>query len=322
MKKIIATIIFATFINLAFGQIEKKAYKTVADSFEINYNAENFEVIFSSFSTDLQTALPLDETKEFLTGLKAQSGRIMNRKFEKYEQTFAIYKTNFERALFALQISIDDNSKINGLLVTPFKESNLPKMDRNITKLRLPFKDEWTVNWGGDTKELNYHVESEAQKNAFDLVITNEKGNSFKTDRKTNEDYYAFGKQLFAPCDGEVVLVVDGVKDNEPGVFNPTFVTGNTVIIKTNNNEFLFFAHFKQHSIVVKQGQRIKQGKLLGLCGNSGNSSEPHLHFHIQNVEDMSSATGVKCYFDNILVNGQAKSDYSPIKKEKISNIK
>jgi murein DD-endopeptidase MepM/ murein hydrolase activator NlpD len=82
------------------------------------------------------------------------------------------------------------------------------------------------------------------------------------------------------------------------------------------------FAHFKQHSIVVKQGQKIKQGELLGLCGNSGNSSEAHLHFHIQNIEDMNSATGVKCYFENILVNGQSKKDCSPIKTEKIRNNK
>ena len=204
----------------------------------------------------------------------------------------------------------------------PFKESNLPKLVRNTTKLILPFKDEWTVVWGGDTKELNYHVESEAQKNAFDIVITNYKGNSYKTDGKTNEDYYAFGKDLIAPCDGEIVLVVDGVKDNVPGILNHVYVPGNTVIIKTQNNEYLFFAHFKQHSIVVKQGQNIKQGQLLGLCGNSGNSSEPHLHFHIQNVEDMNSATGVKCYFDKIQVNGQTKTDYSPIQKEKLSNEK
>ena len=118
----------------------------------------------------------------------------------------------------------------------------------------------------------------------------------------------------------KVVLVVDGVKDNIPGILNPIYVPGNSVIIKTQNNEFLVFAHFKQHSILVKQGQMIKQGQLLGLCGNSGNSSEPHLHFHIQNIEDMNSATGVKCYFDKIHVNGQLKTDYSPIQKEKISN--
>ena len=141
----------------------------------------------------MQNALPLDKTKEFLSGLKTQAGKITKRQFVKYEQTYALYKTNFERALFAVTISVDNNSKINGLFVKPFKESNLPKLTRNTTKLILPFKDGWTVTWGGDIKELNYHVESEAQKNAFDIVITNDQKKSFKSDGKTNEDYYAFG---------------------------------------------------------------------------------------------------------------------------------
>lgn len=322
MKTIFITILLIAFVNLSFGQTEKVSNKNVADSFEANYNSGNFDAIFSSFSPEMQTALPLDKTKEFLTGLKTQVGKITKRQFVRYEQTYASYKTNFERALFAVNISVDNNAKINGLFVKPFKESNLPTIVRNSTKLILPFKDQWMVIWGGDTKELNYHVESEAQKNAFDFVITDSKGNSYKTDGKTNEDYYAFGKELFAPCDGEVVLVVDGVKDNVPGKLNPIYIPGNTVIIKTGNNEFLFFAHFKQHSIVVKEGQKIKQGQVLGLCGNSGNSSEAHLHFHIQNVEDMNTATGVKCYFDKIQVDGQTKMDYSPIQKEKISNEK
>lgn len=320
MKILLTTLLLTIFSTILFAQTEKTDYKTVADNFEKNYNADNYEAIFSNFSKEMQSALPLNKTKEFLAGLKMQAGKITKREFTKYEQSYASYKTNFERALFAINISVDNAAKINGLFVKPFKESNLPKLARNSTKLMLPFKDEWTVIWGGDTKELNYHVESEAQKNAFDLVITNGKGNSFKTDGKTNQDYYAFGKDLLAPCDGEIVLVVDGVKDNIPGILNPIYIPGNTVIIKTANIEYLFFAHFKQNSIVVKQGQKVKKGELLGLCGNSGNSSEPHLHFHIQNVEDMNIATGVKCYFENIKVNGQTKTDYSPIQKNKIGN--
>lgn len=285
MKRILIFLVLTVLTNFAFGQTEKVLYKTVIDSFELNYNRDNFDAIFLSFSPEMQNALPLDKTKEFLTELKQQAGKITKREFLKYEQTYASYKTNFERSLFVVNISVDNNSKINGLFVKPFNESNLPKLDRNITKLILPFIDEWTVIWGGDTKELNYHVVSEAQKNAFDLVITNDKGTSFKTDGKTNDDYLAFGKELIAPCDS-------------------------------------IFAHFKQHSIVVKEGLKVKQGQLLGLCGNSGNSSEPHLHFHIQNIEDMNYATGVKCYFDKILVNEQIKTDYSPIQKEKIQNKK
>ena len=97
---------------------------------------------------------------------------------------------------------------------------------------------------------------------------------------------------MYAPCEGEVVLVVDGIKDNDPGTLHPIYIPGNTVIVKTSNPEYVFFAHFKQNSIVVRQGQQVNTVQLLGLCGNSENSSEPLLHFHLQNVEDMTIATG------------------------------
>ena len=305
---------------ISFGQTEKETAKKISAEFEEYYNSNEYQKIFDLFSPEMKSALPIEQTTDFLKGLKSQAGKIQKKEFVKYEQTYASYKTTFERAVFAVNISLDNNAKINGLFVKPFKEDNLPKLERNETKLILPFNGEWTVFWGGDTKELNYHVESEAQKNAFDIVITDKNGKTFKTDGKTNEDYYAFGKELIAPCDAEVVLAVDGIKDNIPGELNPIYVPGNTVILKTENNEFLFFAHFKQNSIVVKQGQKVKQGELLGLCGNSGNSSEAHLHFHIQNVEDMNKATGAKCYFDEIIVNGKTKNDYSPIKGDKIEN--
>jgi murein DD-endopeptidase MepM/ murein hydrolase activator NlpD len=320
MKKLsIIILILVPFFS--FGQNEKEMSKKVSAEFEEFYNSDKFQNIFDLFSAEMKSALPIEKTTDFLKGLKTQAGKIEKREFTKYENgTYASYKTNYERALFSVNISLDKSGKINGLFVKPFKESNLPKLERNKTNLILPFKGEWTVFWGGDTKEQNYHLESEAQKNAFDIVITDKNGKSFKTDGKTNEDYYAFGKNLIAPCDAEVVLSVDGVKDNIPGELNPIYVPGNTVILKTENNEFLFFAHFKQNSIVVKQGQKVKQGELLGLCGNSGNSSEAHLHFHIQNIEDMNKATGAKSYFSEIFVNGELNKDYSPIKGEKVKN--
>jgi murein DD-endopeptidase MepM/ murein hydrolase activator NlpD len=321
MKHLFLMLVFTSVLNNIYAQTENDTYKEVAEKFESNYNTAKNDSIFAMFSPEMQAALPLNKTSDFLNGLRTQAGKITRRSFIKYENgTYARYKTNFERALFAVNISLDNNAKINGLFVKPYTEDNLPKLQRNISKLQLPFKGEWTVIWGGDTKELNYHIESVAQKNAFDIVIQDERGRSFKTDGLANEDYYAFGKELYAPCDGEVVLVVDGVKDNLPGEFNPVYVPGNAVIIKTANKEYLFFAHFKHHSIKVAEGQKIATGQILGLCGNSGNSSEPHLHFHIQNVENMNVATGVKCYFDTLKVNGQEKTEYSPVKNDKIKN--
>lgn len=320
MRSVAVFLFLIAFTVRVSGQEEKEVYRKVADDFEMNYNANRYAEVFAGFSTEMQNALPLEKTKEFLTGLMQQAGKITRREFLRYENIAALYKTNFERAILVVSISVDNQAKVNGLFIKPFTDTDLPKIERNLSAMMLPFRGVWTVVWGGDTKEVNYHVVNKAQKNAFDFVVTNEQGRSFRTDGRTNEDYYAFGKEILAPCDGEVVLVVDGVKDNVPGVMNPSYIPGNTVMMRTQRNEYLLFAHFKQHSIVVKEGQRVKSGELLGLCGNSGNSTEAHLHFHIQNGEDLNNASGVKCYFNRILVNGQLKTDYSPIQKERVEN--
>jgi hypothetical protein len=321
MKIYILSTLTILLVNIAVAQQETTISKTVATEFQKKYNTNDYEGVFIMFTKEMKNFMPHDKTLAFLSALKTQAGSIKKRVFIKYPQAnVALYKTTFERAVVALFISVDANSKINGLMVKPYVNENQPVLKRNISKLILPFKDEWTVFWGGDTKEQNYHVAYKSQKNAFDMIITDSAGKSHKTDGKNNEDYYAFGKELLAPANGEIVLVVDGIKDNKPGVLNPSYIPGNTVIIKTSNNEYLFFAHFKQHSIQVKQGEIVQQGDVLGLCGNSGNSSEPHLHFHIQNVENMNIATGAKAYFEEILVNGILIKEYSPIKSEKVKN--
>lgn len=314
-------------ISTSFSQTnqEQETYKQIAQKFEQQYNNFDYDSIFEMYSLEMKEALSVKANQKFLKDTYLQLGKIVKREFSRYEKgSYAVYKTQFENGTSAVNISVDNEGKINGFYINNFEEkTDLPTPKRNQTKLILPFgkSEKWTITWGGDTKELNYHVESQSQKNAFDFVIKKD-GKTYKTNAENNEDFYAFGKEIFAPCDGEIVLAVDGVKDNQVGEMNNQFITGNTVIIKTVNNEYLFFAHLKQYSIKVKQGQKVKQGELLALCGNSGHSSEPHLHFHIQNTENSNQATGIKCYFDKILVDGIEKIDCSPIKNEVIENIK
>ena len=318
MKNILILIAFLSIFNSANSQIEKENYKQVSTRFVSFYNVDKNDSIVAMFSPEMNAALPLDKFSQVTAGLKVQFGVIKKIRFVRLQSASALYETTFDNAVLGMTITLNPKNEIAGLLFKPYTEAK--EIIRNNTKMKLPFKGEWSVTWGGDTKEQNYHVESVAQKNAFDFLIYDEKGLTHKGTGEANEDYYAFGKELYAPCDGEVVLVVDGIKDNIPGVLNPIYIPGNTVIIKTANGEFVFFAHFKQHSIVVKQGQKVTTGALLGLCGNSGNSSEPHLHFHLQNTEDMTKATGAKCFFDQLKVNGVLKSDYSPVKGDKISH--
>jgi len=184
----------------------------------------------------------------------------------------------------------------------------------------------WLTGWGGDTKKLNHHHDNLAQIYAFDFVMINNNKNTFKNDGKNNEDYFCFESQILAAAKGEVVQVVEGVDDNEPRYLNGYWVAGNTVIIKHSKKLFSFLAHFKQNSIKVKVGDKVKTGDLLGLCGNSGRSSEPHLHFHLQDRANTLFAKGVKCFFSQINLrkdnNNQTIKNYSPIKGDVIENLK
>lgn len=71
-------------VNIS-AQTKKAVCKTIADRFEYNYNTSKYDSIFSMFSTDMQKALPLNKTIDFLTGLKSQAGQITKRQFIKYE---------------------------------------------------------------------------------------------------------------------------------------------------------------------------------------------------------------------------------------------
>lgn len=318
MKRTWFVILLFFTVVFAYPQSESVASEAVLQQFQELYNTGQYDQIHAGFSDYAKKNLPLKEANNFLTQLNSRFGAIIKMSFLGYQEAFNVYKTDFEKGVLCFYFAIDGN-KISGLYTSPYDASKFPETKRNSTPMRLPFKEEWTVFWGGDTRALNYHVAVKFQQNAFDIVINNN-GKSYKTDGKTNEDYYSFGKEIIAPCDGEVVFAVDGIKDNVPGVANTMFVLGNSILLKTKNDEYILLAHFKQNSLKVKQGDRIKQGKLLGLSGNSGNSSEPHLHFHIQNQEDFNKAVGIKCYFDPIVVNGVLKKDYSPIKGDKIKN--
>ncbi|OEK04225.1 peptidoglycan DD-metalloendopeptidase family protein [Roseivirga misakiensis] len=322
MKNFIITLLLLfSAISTVSAQKESDNLKAAAKKFVEAFNADKPEVIFNMFSDVMKKAAPEKTLNPFLASLKSELGPIQKNEFVKYENGgVALYKMTFAKGIRGFNLAVDAAQKIIGLRVIPFEENTTPVIERNTTSMILPFKEEWTVFWGGTTTEQNYHVTTPSQQGAFDLLITDDQGKSYQTNGQTNEDFYVFGKEIIAPAAGEVVLVVDGIKDNKPGDMNPIYVPGNTVIIKTANNEYLFFAHFKQHSIVVNQGQKVAQGEVLGLTGNSGNSSEPHLHFHIQNEEEMSKAIGARAFFAEILVNGELKKDYSPVRGEKIRN--
>jgi CubicO group peptidase (beta-lactamase class C family) len=134
-NKIFLMLISILFINASYAQTEKPQNRAVSQTFVENYNKDNFAAIFAMFDTSMQAALPLDTASEFLTGLKSQVGEINKYEFVNYQNgTTATYKTEFDKAILSLKISINADSKINGLLVQPYvDESSLTKAVNNLS---------------------------------------------------------------------------------------------------------------------------------------------------------------------------------------------
>ena len=187
------------------------------------------------------------------------------------------------------------------------------------TELELPFDDEWWVFWGGRTVSENYHAAYKVQRFAMDIV-QRVNGSTHSGNGSQNEDYYCFGKQLNAPGNGIIITVLNNVPDNIPGEFNAEVPEGNHVIIGHENGEFSMLAHFKEGSIIVSVWDVVVKGQELGKAGNSGNSSEPHLHYQLQTTADPLEGEGLPAQFLNYYANGNLIEIGEPVRSQSIIN--
>jgi len=188
---------------------------------------------------------------------------------------------------------------------------------QTIAELELPFNDNWFVNWGGRTKEQNYHTSLVDQRFALDVVQI-ENGSSFMGNGKQNEDYFCYGDSLFAPASGQIVEMKNSVAENIPGNTNKNELFGNYIIIDHGNDEYSVLAHMITNSIIVKLGDTVSKGQLVGLCGNSGNSTEPHLHYHLQNQPSIGYGEGLPAEFNNYYADDKFVSKGEPLKNQTI----
>lgn len=205
-------------------------------------------------------------------------------------------------------------------------------MANDIT-FELPFRGTWLTFWGGDTKELNHHHQVLCQRYGFDFIAVDENGAYVKDKKGLKESYYSYSQAVYAPADGEVVEVVDGLRDNEVGYLNSFQYIGNYIMIKHTGDLFSVLGHLKNGSKKVTPGQKVKQGEEIAACGNSGYTTDPHIHFHVQDSLEFAKADtsynrvdiakGQKVYFKKVdlIINGsiETKINYSPIKGDIIT---
>jgi murein DD-endopeptidase MepM/ murein hydrolase activator NlpD len=151
------------------------------------------------------------------------------------------------------------------------------------------------------------------QRFAIDWVRGNGGGKTYHGDRLDNRNYYAYGAEALAVADGVVTETLDGVPQNVPGEtsravsITPENIGGNHVVLDIGNGHYAFYAHLQPGSLRVKLGDRVRRGEVIGLVGNTGNSTEPHLHFHISNATSPLGAEGLPYALTSFEVQAQVQ---------------
>lgn len=172
---------------------------------------------------------------------------------------------------------------------------------------RLPVEGTWTVVNGSPEREYSHSWIYPNQRYAYDLLITDEEGRSRPEEAgPATEEYYCHDEPVLAPADGVVVDTFDAVleSDRAGGLSHPLkrSIPGGHVVIRHADSEYSFLAHLRPGSVTVEPGDRVTRGQQVGRCGHSGNSSEPHLHFQVQDRPQFATAASLPVQFDDLTI--------------------
>ena len=151
-----------------------------------------------------------------------------------------------------------------------------------------------------------------SQRFAIDWEKLNDQNLIYEGDPLDVTSYFAYGQEILSVGEGRVVIAVDKYDDQIPGEL-PPFIPleegdGNHIVIDLGNGNFALYAHMKKSTITVREGDFVTRGQVLGLLGNSGNTSAPHLHFHMMTGPSTFGSDGIPYMIYQYDLIGKAES--------------
>ncbi len=202
-------------------------------------------------------------------------------------------------------------------------------LGREAMVIAPPFKGDGWVDGNGCCLEIGPHrfvtnpmngTLEPSEQFAIDWIKVDAQGHAFRTDGKAPEDWYCYGVDVLAVAPGTVVEVVRDLPNVAPGK-NPTGLTiaqiaGNRVIVDMGSGHYAMYAHLAPNSITVHVGDYVQQGQKLGLLGNTGNSSAPHLHFQVMDRPSSLDATSLPFVIDRMQLEGRVQMDLQDLDDE------
>lgn len=163
------------------------------------------------------------------------------------------------------------------------------QMTKEAVSIVSPAPHQLYVWQGGNTLLLNHHWRHPAQRYAFDLVGLDASGRRARgLFPKALTAYSCFGMSLLSPLAGTVVHTENDHPDLAVGLMDKEHVFGNCIVIQSAAQPHIqvVLAHLMSRSVTVQPGSVVQPGEIIGRIGNSGNTSEPHLHTHAQKMEN------------------------------------
>jgi murein DD-endopeptidase MepM/ murein hydrolase activator NlpD len=190
-------------------------------------------------------------------------------------------------------------------------------------KYIFPLRGVWYAGYGASFH--TGHRWAVPEEFALDIAKVGESGLSHKGDGTRFDDYYAYGADVLAAADGRVTSVANDQQEDPLAMQRPnetqeayfarlqkeqgerlakglTAITGNYVMIDHGKNEYSLYAHLQPGSVGIRVGDQVKAGDVIGKLGSSGNSTEPHLHFHVCDKPDPLMCAGIPVNFSNITI--------------------
>ncbi|HVY37140.1 MAG TPA: urea transporter [Polyangia bacterium] len=160
----------------------------------------------------------------------------------------------------------------------------------------LPFRGAWLCTQGVDGALTHQGV----WRHAFDFEVTGADGRFHDAEGPADrvDAHHCYGLPVLAAADGTVVKIENDVPDNPVGGVDLDRNWGNVVVLFHAPGLYSVVAHLAPRSVAVREGQVVARGDVLGLCGSSGRSPRPHLHFQLQ-ASPVLGAPTIPCVFEN-----------------------
>lgn len=215
-------------------------------------------------------------------------------------------------------------------LVGQFLQTRLqrPSQEQGPVPVAVPVRGQWR-GLNSPASSVPSHTHRLAQTYALDITHEPEGASPraldpFWAPMRRPEGFPSFGQEVLAPFDGEVIAVHGTSRDHLsrlslPGIAylllegfvrslgSPRHLLGNHVMVRAARSRaahdgdgsdvpagtVAVLAHLRRGSPTVRAGERVRAGQVLGQCGNSGNSSDPHVHVQLMDGPDITTAKGV-----------------------------